>query len=286
VLPIADQSGAQAPAGRTGSAGAFAPSGPAWLNRASGSQSAVAGSPSWPKSRRAGAPASHSGPGHRASRSDETPVLAEPRGGGGEHARRSFAGRRRWIPVAAAVVLLIACGAGAAFLLSRNTPAGKPSAAASRPGGAGHTTPTPATTTPPSSLVITVVPAVADRPSAPAVAAFLSRYFTAINNHDFAAYKHLFSRPLRRTLSRRDFRHGYGSSVDSGATLHRIRLLGGREIAAVVTFTSHQHRAASPRNSACDVWKISLYLVPRGGGYAIVTPPASYQPAVHSCSGT
>jgi len=183
------------------------------------------------------------------------------------------------------VILLIACGAGAAFLLSRNTPTGKPSAAAGSSGTGRSAQPT-TPPSPPSTLTVTVVPPVAGRPNAPAVAAFLSRYFTAINTHDFAAYKHLFSSSLRRSLSRREFRQGYGSSVDSGATLHRIRLLGGGEIAAVVTFTSHQHPTASPRNSACDVWKISLYLVPRDGGYAIVAPPATYQPAVHSCGGT
>ena len=136
---------------------------------------------------------------------------------------------------------------------------------------------------PTPSRLITTSPAAASGPHAAAVVAFLTRYFTAINDHDFAAYKRLFSTSLRGGLSRTAFARGYGSSQDSQATLQSIAGTGQAELAAAVTFTSHQRPAASPKHTACNVWTISLYLARHGSGYVIVSPPSSYQASVSTC---
>jgi hypothetical protein len=127
---------------------------------------------------------------------------------------------------------------------------------------------------------------VAARASAaePAVATFLSEYFTAINHHDYQAYIALLepAAAARQTPAR--FAAGYGTTTDSGAILTTITDLGGGREAASVTFTSHQAPSASPDRSTCDVWHITLYLSPDGGGYLLRRPPADYQAHVRSCS--
>jgi len=176
--------------------------------------------------------------------------------------------------------VLIVCAVSAVILLTQGKPPAKSGAAAGSTSSPRQPSPTPAPT--PSRLV-TIEPTAAAGPDAPAVAAFLTRYFTAINNHDFAAYKQLFSTSLRGGLSQTAFLRGYGSSVDSRATLQGITTASSGELAAAVRFTSHQQPTASPRHTACNVWTISLYLVQQGRDYVIVSPPASYQATVDAC---
>jgi hypothetical protein len=132
--------------------------------------------------------------------------------------------------------------------------------------------------------LITVQPAAASESSAPSVVSFLNNYFTAINHHDFAAYRRLFSASLRGGLSAAAFASGYGTSKDSLVTLHTISPLGTRELDAAVTFTSRQRPADSPTHSSCTGWVISLYLVRQGQDYVIVSPPAGYQASFSDCS--
>lgn len=184
----------------------------------------------------------------------------------------------RWITIAATAVVLIICAATAAILLSH----GKPPAAAGSTGS--HKRPAPST--PPASTIrkpITVLPGAASGPDSPAVVTFLTRYFSAINHHNFAAYRRLFSASLRGGLSRAGFTAGYGSSKDSQITLHAITAPSAGQLTAAVTFTSHQLPAASPNNSACTAWNIALYLRQEGGGLVLVSPPAGYQATFRNC---
>ena len=184
----------------------------------------------------------------------------------------------RWISVAAAAVVLVVCAASAVLLLSHGKSAPRPrSTAAAR---AARPRPTAA---PSPSGLITVKPA-ASGANAAAVVTFLTRYFTAINKHDFAAYRRLFGTSLRGGLSQAAFTRGYGTTQDSKATLHGITAVGSGEINAAVTFTSHQLAAASPNHSACTTWRISLYLVRQAGRYVLVSPPAGYQGSFGNCA--
>lgn len=149
------------------------------------------------------------------------------------------------------------------------------------------TEPPSASASPPSAPGTTTVAATAAaRASAaePGVAQFLADYFTAINHHDYQAYVALLdpAQAARETAAR--FGAGYGTTTDSDATLTWIAGLGQGREAAWVTFTSHQAPSASPDHSSCDVWRITLYLNPSGGGYLIRRPPPGYAAHVRSCS--
>jgi hypothetical protein len=168
--------------------------------------------------------------------------------------------------------------ATAAVLLSRHQAAGQGSPRA-------RTTHSPrVSATPVVNGLVTIEPSAAGESTAPAVVSFLAKYFTAINQHDFAAYRHLFSTSLRGGLSSVAFRRGYGTSQDSLVTLHSVSSAGAADLDAAVTFTSRQRPADSPTHSACTAWVISLYLIKERGNYVLVSPPAGYQASFSDCS--
>ena len=113
---------------------------------------------------------------------------------------------------------------------------------------------------------------------------FLSRYFTAINSHDYDAYQRLFSVPGRDELSVANFNSGYATSRDSRAVLHSVSVVGPGQLAVLVTFTSHQQPAASPTHTSCTAWSISLYLIRREHRYLMQSPPGNYGAFASSCS--
>jgi hypothetical protein len=223
-------------------------------------------------------------PGWRAGRSRVRPG-AEPdaaagftRSGSQHPPRPRGQHNGRWVSIAAATVVLVICVVTAAVLLSRHQPAGQGSPRATithRPR---------ATATPVVNGLVTIEPSAAGQSSAPAVVSFLAKYFTAINHHDFAAYRRLFSTSLRGGLSSAAFGRGYGTSRDSLVTLHSVSSAGTAELDAAVTFTSRQQPADSPTHSACTAWVISLYLTKEGRNYVLVSPPAGYQASFSDCS--
>jgi hypothetical protein len=189
-----------------------------------------------------------------------------------------------WIVAAATlIVLIIATGTVLLLLLGRSGPASAPRARpAARP-----TTPAASPAVPPASgPPISVAASAASSPNEAAVLSFLTSYFTAINDHDFTAYQQLFSQPLRADLSAPSFSAGYGTTTDSAITLGGIGAIGSGELVAQVTFVSHQQAAASPTNSACTAWSVSLYLIEQGGGgsYLLQQPPTGYQASYSACS--
>jgi hypothetical protein len=131
---------------------------------------------------------------------------------------------------------------------------------------------------------VSVGAAVAGQPRAAAVGAFLDRYFAAIDRHDYRGYLRLFSQASRRALSAAGFRAGYGTTRDAAETLTGLTPAGPRELAAAVTFTSHQAPTASPARSACLRWRITLYLVRHGRRYVITSPPAGYYATERACA--
>ena len=201
-------------------------------------------------------------------------------------ARPSASASRRseghWIVAAATlVVLIIATGTVLLLLLGRSGPASTPRARpAARP-----TTPAASPAVPPArSALISVAGSAASSPHEAAVMTFLTSYFTAINDHDFTAYQQLFSAPLRADLSAPSFSAGYETTTDSAITLGGIEVIGSGELVAQVTFVSHQQAAASPTNSACTAWSVSLYLLQQGDSYLLQQPPTGYQASYSACS--
>jgi hypothetical protein len=121
------------------------------------------------------------------------------------------------------------------------------------------------------------------QPHAAVADAFLVGYFTAINHHDYQAYLHLFSQESRRGLSEGGFQDGYGTTRDSAERLQALTTAGPGRVAARVTFTSRQSPISSPEHASCLRWRITVYLVRRGGRYVIDNPPSGYYATHQAC---
>jgi hypothetical protein len=133
------------------------------------------------------------------------------------------------------------------------------------------------------TALVGVSGAVAGERHAQPVAEFVTRYFSAINQHDYPAYRSLLTPGLRASFTPQAFASGYGTTSDSGATLRAVRSAAAGELVAAITFTSHQSPADSPVHASCTAWRIVMYLVPQRAGYQITRPPASYHAAYRRC---
>ena len=126
-----------------------------------------------------------------------------------------------------------------------------------------------------------VASAVGRNAARPQVIALLDRYFSAINQHDYAAYAQLLDPQALQRSPASAFYAGDGSTADTGETLTGLADVSSGGVAAAVTFTSHQQPADSPDHSDCDNWSITLYLVPQGSGYLIGLPRARVPGQLH-----
>ena len=120
---------------------------------------------------------------------------------------------------------------------------------------------------PAASDAVTVNPAAAGQPHADRVVTLLNSYFSAINQHDFPAYRRLFIPGIRAGMH--NFGASYQSTHDSRARLAGLAATGPQGLAAMVTFVSYQDPAASPDHAACDRWHITLFIKRDGRGYHI-----------------
>jgi hypothetical protein len=118
-----------------------------------------------------------------------------------------------------------------------------------------------------ASGVVTAAPAVAGQPHVDRVVMLLDHYFSAVNQHDFPAYRSLFIPAIRAGMH--NFGSSYQSTHDSRARLTGLAATGPQGLAAMVTFVSHQDPAASPDHAACDRWHITLFIKRDGHGYHI-----------------
>ena len=220
---------------------------------------------------------------------------------------------RIWLVVAAVVLLAVAGATGGWFFLShRSHPAARAatapvSAAHSRPvsagsgatsaGGGGSAaqvsaSPAPApvntTTPPPADLAkalagLVVISPAANGPAAPHVAAFLSRYFQAINAKDYPAYRSMYDPTSNPAQSEAGFQSGYRTTRDSAITLAKLIPSGTGGWLATATFTSNQAPSASPAGTSCTQWRVLYVLAPAGATFALEHVPPGYHAAAQSC---
>jgi hypothetical protein len=145
----------------------------------------------------------------------------------------------------------------------------------------------PSATSPsPLSSGVSVGAGASQDPAASSVAAFLGQYFAAINGHDYQSYLTLLSPQLQQAMTQAEFNSGYQSTVDSNETLVGISTASDGDLAAEVTFTSHQNPADSPNHSeeSCTNWDISLFFAQSGSGYVIDLAPPGYKASYQACS--
>jgi hypothetical protein len=198
--------------------------------------------------------------------------------------RRAADGRRhegRWLIASVTVIVLIIAAWAALAQLGRaghaSPPAVRPTVRTSAPAAS----PAAPLTQGPQ---VSVAPLAASSPYETTVLSFLVSYFTAINTHDFTAYQQLFDPQLRAAESATAFSAGYGTTTDSAIALTSIGVIGIGELVAEVTFVSHQQPAASPTNSACTAWTVSLYLLQHNGSYELQQPTAGYHASFTACA--
>jgi len=195
--------------------------------------------------------------------------------------------------VAIAIVLVVGAG-GAAWLLGRHkpSPVTGPTLGTTSPATPSATvTPSDSPSPPPPSSpanpgqgLVTVTEAAAQDSSASPVAAFLDKYFTAINSHSYHAYKALFIPEIQQGLTRADFNSGYQGTIDSAIELINISTAIDGDTEAVLKFTSHQTPNAADNQESCTNWSISLFLTQDVGGYLINRAPPGYHAASAPCS--
>jgi hypothetical protein len=157
---------------------------------------------------------------------------------------------------------------------SVSTSSGQTPSASASPGSSGPSA---------GAGTIQIGPLAAGQPDADQVASFLSQYFAAIKNRDYAAYAVMFVSGAVPDKTAGQFRNGYRSTTDSDAELVRLSA-SPAGLAASVTFRSHQSAAASVTHTACTSWGITFYLQANGSSYLIGPPPAGYQASYHPCS--
>jgi hypothetical protein len=160
-------------------------------------------------------------------------------------------------------------------------PSAAPSSTAPAPAPAPSATPG-ASQPPGGSMPVAMAPAVRGDPVAAQIEVLVASYFTAINDHDFPAYRNLLLGPLRHQLSAAQFTQTYGSTSDSDVTLVLVSV-NGPDAAATVTFTSQPSPGSAGDTAACTSWRITLYLQQQGSRFLVVAPPPGYHPAQHAC---
>jgi len=170
---------------------------------------------------------------------------------------------------------------------------GSPSAAPP-PATPASTAPAPAPTVPATrggsqppggSMPVAMGPAVRGDPAAAQLQVLVASYFTAINNHDYQAFRDLLVGPPRRQLTAAQFAQNYGSVSDSDVTLVLVSV-NEPYAAATVTFTSRPSPGSGGDAAACTAWRLTLYLAEQGSRYLVGAPPPGYHPTQHACGST
>lgn len=233
--------------------------------------------------------------------------------GGGPLPGRTYG--RIWLVVVAVVLLAVAGATGGWFFLShRNHPAPRVASspaglAQPRPAGAGATSasggsgsaaqvsaspapssPAPAATTSPQPSgppvgqvgLVAIGPA-ANGPAGHHVAAFLSRYFRAINAKDYPAYRSMYDPTSNPAQSEAGFLSGYRTTRDSAITLARLIPSGTGGWLATATFTSNQAPSASPTGTSCNQWRVLYVLAPAGATFVLEKAPLGYHGTYQAC---
>jgi hypothetical protein len=220
--------------------------------------------------------------------------------------RRRSGGGRTAALIIVGILVALAAGGGVYAIVSRShgnaaaQPPSRPSvtvsASTAAPTGQASTSPTagastspstsPSASAPPSPTqtgTVQVAPDVASNPAEPRVAAYLNRYFNAINTRNYSEYNSLLDAENQQSDSKSSFDSGFATTKDSDEVLTGITDTSGGSLTANVSFTSHQSPADSVDQSACNNWRVSLYLVLQGNGYVMTAAPADYKAAHADC---
>ncbi len=200
--------------------------------------------------------------------------------------------------VTVAVVVVAAAGVFAWLKFGKHSSTGNQPGAAStrtvtgRPGTTpASISPTPSASVPsvtptqtsPVSTLVPLGPGVASDAKTAAVDAFVTKYFAAINHHDYYQYLSLLSPANRQNETMQKFDSGFSSTTDSQEMITSIVNYGSGVTGAALSFVSHQLPSQSATNSSCTEWDITLFLKRSGGRYYIGPSQPGYQAQYSAC---
>jgi len=113
-------------------------------------------------------------------------------------------------------------------------------------------------------------------PRAPAVATFLTRRYTDINERNFDDYWKMYTPTFRATFDPKQVAAGYRSTEIFDIQLTELGTSADGRVAATVAFTSTQDAADAPNGQSCTHWTVGFFLRTVGGAYLIDKAPSSY----------
>ncbi len=226
----------------------------------------------------------------------EPPGPRPPRPGATRQGRGAARRKVRWFAVLA--VFLLVTGAGAATwwftghhgLVTATRQPGR--ARANRSAGGSPTTraqPSHASSAPSPAQgsarpLVLLGPDVSASAFATRLQAWVTEYFTAINERSFSRYRALLEPQLRINESAQSFHKGFRTTSDSQATITDITTASTGAVQVEITFTSHQAPSDSPTGTeACTNWDISLFLQQFAGRYLMMPAPAGYRSVYTPC---
>ena len=160
-------------------------------------------------------------------------------------------------------------GAGAPATTPTAAGSGRPGAVPALTGTATQVPGTPNSgTAAPGTDLVQVAPALVDHPETAEVRRLFDRYFTAINQRDYPAYRAVLV-PGPRLKSEAQFRADFASTLDSSVRLLNLRADGTGGLVTAVDFVSQQAPDAAPGGATCLHWVISYRLVRIDGALRI-----------------
>lgn len=126
-----------------------------------------------------------------------------------------------------------------------------------------------------ASGLVRLSPTAAAHPSAPVVLALAERHFTAINNHDYAAWSTTVVPSIAGSQSGDGWRRAYRSTHDDTVEVSSIVDAGSDAVQVVVSFISTQDVADAPADLAVAriCWQAQWPVVNVGSGGRISVAP-------------
>ena len=214
-------------------------------------------------------------------------TAGDPRRLAPPYSRGSQPGGRRgplMLAVAALVVVAaaVAAGAGTWYAMGRapaaKLPAVLPSSAPASPSAPTGSVPA----SPPPAGLASLTPSAALYPGASAIEAVINRYFQAINDRDYAAYR--ATQSPGNAMTAPQFQAGFESTRDSDVLITGITTMPEGSPAADVTFASQQQPQDGPDGESCTNWHVTMYFDGSAGTFTIGAPPNGYKASYRACS--
>ena len=125
------------------------------------------------------------------------------------------------------------------------------------------------TTTPPApqytgNATVAVAAEAAVNPSSRAIVALLTKYFVAINQRDYSAYRQLHTRAERAKMSETEFLNGFRTTQDDQVLLRQLGIAQDGRLLAMVDFVSTQDAADGPDGQTCTQWSVGKFVEKEG----------------------